>query len=180
MLFGLPGVAAVLFALLGPQSWRIIAGFLGAFFLVKGLRLDGFFSKAWEVLGNSFKTLSASFFFYLASVVTIIIAGVMTTYVPFATPLRTFAAISTGTLHIFFYGILSALIGLSIDSLPDRKKAYGFVSTGVGLGVVVLIFRSLGNWILEATYPLSYVVTTAVLGLAVATLTKLASKLIKE
>ena len=80
----------------------------------------------------------------------------------------------------FFYSALFVLLGLAIDILPDRKRAYDYVIMGVSLGVVTLVFNHFGRWLLDTTYPLSYVVTTTILGSFVVIIVKLAGKFISK
>ncbi|MBR9681005.1 MAG: DUF373 family protein [Candidatus Altiarchaeota archaeon] len=178
LLFGIPGFIALAYALLGGQGWRLIAGIFSAWLIVKGLRMENVLSSLFRYFKASFINLSTSFFLYLLSFVVGIIATVKVSYIE-GTPLEIAAKIAVDPALLYFYSILSLLIGLAIDSLPDKKKAYGFASSGVGLGVIVLVMRSVGSWVLDPTYPLSYVITTTLLGLVVVTMTKLSAKFIR-
>jgi putative membrane protein len=180
LIFGVPGLVALSYALLGDQSWRLVAGILSGFLIIRGLQIEKSIGNLLNYIKESFINLSTSFFLYLVSGVMGIIAMVKTTYLSGATTMELAAKISIETAPLFFYSILALLIGLAIDSLPNRLKAYSFVSLGVGLGVIVLVARSVGSWILDPTYPLSYVVTTTLLGLAVVTMVKLSAKFIKQ
>ncbi len=178
-LFGIPAIILLLYALFGTFSWRILAGVFSISLLLKWMLLNKKISKTWEYVKNSVLTLSLSFFLYLISGVLFVVAAVKTSYIPFTTTIEFFAHIAVKTAHLFFYGLLALLFGLAIDALSEKKKAFGFITAGVGLGVVMLVSRSLGSWILEPTYPLSYVITTTLLGLVIVTVVKLSSKLIK-
>ena len=178
-IFGLPGLVALLYAIFGAQGWRLVAGIISGMLIIKGLQLEDMLGKFLNYIKDSFINLSTSFFLYLISLVIGIIAAVKTTFLSGDTAMEMAAKISIDTMPLFFYSILALLIGLAIDSLPNRHRSYSFVSAGVGLGVVVLVMRSLGSWILDPTYPLSFVITTSLLGLMVITSVKLASKLIK-
>jgi len=179
LIFGVPGIIALAYALLGAQSWRLVSGVLAAYLIIKGLQLERWIGGLFSYFKRSFLNLSLSFFLYLVSAVLVVVATVKTTYIQAATTMELIARISVDTGPLFFYSVLSLLVGLAIDSLPNRQKAYSFISAGVGLGVVSLVARSVGSWILDPTYPLSYVVTTTLLGLIVVTFVKLSSKFIK-
>lgn len=178
-IFGLPGLVALLYAIFGAQGWRLVAGILSGMLIIKGLQLEDALGKFLNYIKESFLNLSTSFFLYLISLVIGIIAAVKTTFLSGDTTMELAAKISIDTAPLFFYSILALLVGLAIDSLPNRQRSYSFISAGVGLGVVVLVMRSLGGWILDPTYPLSFVITTSLLGLMVITSVKLASKFIK-
>lgn len=180
LLFGIPGLIALAYAILGGQGWRLIAGIFSAWLIVRGLRMEHSLKSLFRYFRESFINLSTSFFLYLVSLVVGIIATVKVTYISGSGPLEIAAKVAVDPALLYFYSILSLLIGLAIDSLPDKRRAYGFVSAGVGLGVIVLVLRSVGSWVLDPTYPLSYVVTTTLLGLVVVTMTKLSSKFIRQ
>lgn len=178
-IFGIPGLVALLYAIFGNQGWRLVAGILSSLLIIKGLQLEEILGNFFHYVKESFLNLSTSFFLYLTSAVIGIVAAVKTTSITGSTTTELAAKIAIDTAPLFFYSILALLVGLAIDYLPNRQKSYSVVSVGVGLGVVVLVMRSLGSWILDPTYPLSYVITTSLLGLVVITSVKLASKLIK-
>ena len=177
--FGVPALVALTYAFLGAQGWRVLAGLLGILLLIKGFNMERPAGRFAGYLKQSFINLTTSFFVYLTSLVLIIIAVVKSTGITGAGPLETAALITVKTGSLYYYGVLAALLGLAIDSLPDRKRAFGFLSIGVGFGVLFLVLRGVSSWILDPTYPLSYIVTTTVLGMVVATLVKLSSKFIK-
>ena len=178
LLFGIPGFIALAYAILGAQGWRLIAGVFSAWLIIKGLQMEKVLNSLLGYFKKSFINLSTSFFLYLVSLVVGIIATVKVTYIE-GTPLEIAAKIAVDPALLYFYSILSLLIGLGIDSLPNKKKAYGFISSGIGLGVIVLVMRSVGSWVLDPTYPMSYVITTTLLGLVVVTMTKLSAKFIR-
>ena len=179
MIFGVPGLIALAYALLGTQGWRLVAGILSGWLIVKGLQLEKSLSSLLNYFKHSFLTLSTSFFLYLVSVVLAVIATVKSTYITGSGIMEILAKMAISTVPLYFYSVLSLLIGLAIDSSSKKQKSYGFISAGVGLGVIVLVMRSVGSWVLDPTYPLSYVVTTTLLGLVVVTMIKLSSKFIK-
>jgi uncharacterized membrane protein len=179
LIFGVPGLIALAYALFGEQGWRLVAGVFAGLLIIKGLQLEKVMGSLFNYFKDSFINLSTSFFLYLVSAVTGVIALVKTSYLSGGTAVELVSRIAIETAPLFFYSILALLIGLAIDSLPNRKKAYNFASIGVGLGVIVLVARSVGSWILDPTYPLAYVVTTTLLGLFVVTLVKLSAKFIE-
>lgn len=179
IIFGIPGLIALTYALLGQQSLRLVAGILSGYLIIKGLQLEKALGNLLSYVKDSFVNLSTSFFLYLISAVLGVVAMVKTTYFYSGNTLELAARISIETAPLFFYSILALLLGVAIDSLPNKQKAYNYASLGVGLGVIVLVGRSVGSWILDPTYPLSYVVTTTLIGLVVVTLVKLSAKFIK-
>lgn len=179
-IFGIPGLIALAYAVLGAQGWRLVAGLVSGFLLIKGLQMEKAIASFWGKLKRSFLDLSTSFFLYLVSGVMGVMAAVKTSYLTAGSALEMAAKVSIETAPLFFYSVLSLLLGLAIDSLPNKQRAYQLASAGVGLGVVVLVMRSVSSWILDPTYPITYVVTTTLLGLVVITMTKGAVKFIRE
>ena len=79
LFIGAPGVAAVLYMLLGENGWRLIVGIVGVFLLIKGFSLENLFEKGTKELRASFATGRISFFTYGVSLL-IAILGIVVGY----------------------------------------------------------------------------------------------------
>ena len=178
--FGLPALALLIFAFLGMQGWRIFLGAIGIYLAIRALRIERRIIALLKYVQSSFVSISISFLLYLLSLVLFIITLVRAVGVTGSTVLIKFANIILVASHPFFYSMLFVLLGLAVDALPDRKSAYDYVTMGVSLGVVTLVFKHLGTWLLDTTYPLSYLVTTTILGSFVVIIVKLAGKFISK
>jgi len=75
LVFGLPALALLLTAVFGAEGWRAVLGLLGAYLLVKGFRLEGYFNAAGEELRESFNRKRLSFFFYVIAILIGALAG---------------------------------------------------------------------------------------------------------
>jgi len=72
LVFGLPAVILVLFAIFGAEGGRIILGVLGVYLLIKGFKLEKYFTS----VGDEFKTaLSRRRFAFFTYIVALIFAG---------------------------------------------------------------------------------------------------------
>ncbi len=178
--FGLPALALLMFAFFGAPGWRISLGVLGGYLTIRALKLESRIVALFKYIKESFVSLSISFLLYLLSIVLFIITLVKAVEAGGQTIVVRFANILLAASQPFFYGMLFVLLGLAVDALPDRKRAYDYVTMGVSLGVVTLVFKYFGTWLLDTTYPLSYVITTTILGSFVVIMVKLAGKFIPK
>ena len=176
IVFGIPGMVALVYALLGPSGWRLLSGLLGIYLIIKGIGLETNLAKFAGYVKNSFLSLSISFFLYLLSFILAVIGLVRATSVTGVTTTDILAKAAYVSSFPFLYSALLLIGGLVIDAWPDKRKAIQLIGMGVSLGVSLLILRSLSNWLLDPTYPLSYIVTTAVLGSCVVLLIKIIEK----
>ncbi|UCD02735.1 MAG: DUF373 family protein [Candidatus Aenigmatarchaeota archaeon] len=69
LVFGLPAIALLLIAIFGAEGWRAVLGILGAYLVIKGFRLEGYFSEAGEELRDSFTRRRLSFFIYIIGII---------------------------------------------------------------------------------------------------------------
>ena len=178
--FGIPALALLSFALFDIQGWRLFLGIVGFYLAIKALKIEQWIIESIKYVKKSFVSLSISFLLYLLSLVLFVITIIKTVGVAGDTLMIRFANILLTSSQPFFYSMLFILLGIAVDTLPNRKKAYEYITMGVSLGVVTLVFKHLGTWMLDTTYPLSYVITTTILGAVVVIVTKLAGKFISK
>ncbi|MBR9681791.1 MAG: DUF373 family protein [Candidatus Altiarchaeota archaeon] len=179
-IFGLPALALLIFAFFGMQGWRIFLGAVGIYLGIKALKVEARIISLFKYIRTSFVSLSISFLLYSLSFILFIITIIKTLGISGETVLIKFANILLTASQPFFYSMLFILLGVAVDALPDRRTAYDYVTMGVSLGVVTLVLRHFGTWLLDTTYPLSYVITTTILGSIVVIVTKLAGKFISK
>jgi putative membrane protein len=67
LVFGLPAIALLLYAVFDMAGWRFILGFLGAYLFIKGFRLEDYVLAVFEELKNSFTKRRFAFFVYIVS-----------------------------------------------------------------------------------------------------------------
>jgi putative membrane protein len=75
LVFGLPAVALLLTAIFGSEGWRAGLGLLGAYLLIKGFRLEGYFTDAGDELKDSFTRRRLSFFIYIIGILFAVLAA---------------------------------------------------------------------------------------------------------
>jgi|TARA_B100002003_G_C14154929_1_gene555855 putative membrane protein len=143
LFIGAPGVAAVLYMLLGENGWRLIVGIVGVFLLIKGFSLENLFEKGTKELRASFATGRISFFTYGVSLL-IAILGIVVGYdklsnlgVPISNLPNSAPIIINGSSNLIALAAIIALIGKSIDAILEKESLLKYVL----LVVFVIAFR---------------------------------------
>ncbi|NOZ82215.1 MAG: DUF373 family protein [Euryarchaeota archaeon] len=144
IVIGLPGVALVLYMLLGPHSWRIIGGVLGVFLILKGFNLEGTVARSISELREALISAKLSFFTYVVSAV-LAALGVLIGW-------RSVAGLSgyqeilpqftAASIDFFMFSALVALGGKSIDALLEGE--------GVSRYLVLMVFVIAIRLVLDA------------------------------
>ena len=67
LVFGLPAVALLLYALFDMAGWRLIVGIMGAYLFVKGFKLENYVYGFVEEMQSSFSKRKFAFFIYIVS-----------------------------------------------------------------------------------------------------------------
>lgn len=75
MLFGIPAIALILYAIFGTPAWRLIVGTVGAYLLIKGFFLESYVHGIISELKESAVKRQPSFFVYLSAAAMAVIAA---------------------------------------------------------------------------------------------------------
>ena len=75
LVFGLPAIALILWALFGMEGWRIIIGVVGAYLFIKGFKLGKYVTGTAEELQSALTRRRFAFFLYIVSIAFIIFAS---------------------------------------------------------------------------------------------------------
>lgn len=133
LVLGLPGIVLVLYMLLGPISWRLIAGTVGVFLLIKGFGLEGTVQRIFEEFRSSVVTGKISFFTYVVSIL-IAVVGIAVGYdevVGKGIALRSIReaapVFSSGAIIFLSFAAIIALIGKSIDAVLEKQGAWRYM-----------------------------------------------------
>ncbi|MFQ5887487.1 MAG: DUF373 family protein [Candidatus Hydrothermarchaeales archaeon] len=152
LLLGLPGIAFVLYMLLGMHGWRLIVGVMGVFLLIKGFNLEGQVEKLYDDLKSSFITGKISFFTYVVAVL-IGVVGIINGYdklrtQAYSTTLSGVPLFISGSINLLTFAAIVALIGKSIDALMEGRKIGKYLVTGVFVAAIYLIVDAISGLIL--------------------------------
>jgi len=160
LVFGLPAIALLLYALLGSAGWRIILGAIGVFLLIKGFKMEQYFSNFSKDLIRSFTTKSTSLFLYIISIA---IAGIAIVrsykYVLAYADMGIFemlAAFFSSSIFILWLSGTIFWIGICLS----RKKLFSrAVSVSIfGIAVAFVIYAAVNVILIPETPFLDFVV----------------------
>lgn len=126
IVFGIPAIFLIFYALLGSPGWRLTLGVLGAYLLIKGFHLEDPIVSAYEELQTSFTARRVTFFFYVVSLAITAIAlnsGYNALQMePTGDLIESSAAFLQGSIYLFFVAFLVSMVGRSILVFPERGK----------------------------------------------------------
>jgi len=74
LVFGLPAIALLLYALLGETGWRVIVGVVGAYLFIRGFKLEGYIYGMFNELKDSFTKRRFAFFMYIVAIAVFVLA----------------------------------------------------------------------------------------------------------
>ncbi len=151
IIIGLPGIALVLYMLLGPHSWRLIGGVLGVFLIIKGFDLEGVIFRSFQDFKTSFIAGRLSFFTYLVAV----ILAILGTFIGWReVEVHGYVSITEGvpdfivaSIDFFMFAALIALLGKSIDALLEEESVSRYMILMVFVIALRLILDSVALYI---------------------------------
>jgi putative membrane protein len=176
LIIGLPGVALILYFLLGERGWRLILGVVGTYLIIKGFDLEDQIHRFYEEFKSSFTTGRVSFFFYAVAVIIAAVgvlagvneinsAGVAYSNVMKSVPLFISKSIS---LIAFAGGVV--LFGMAVDSILEGQGVARYLFIGVLVVGVWLMANTLSLFILGQMSQMDFAVNiTLVLILSILT-----------
>jgi len=68
LVFGLPAIALLLYAILGYTGWRVIVGVVGAYLFIRGFKLEDYIFGVFNELKESFTRRRFAFFMYIVAI----------------------------------------------------------------------------------------------------------------
>lgn len=74
LVFGLPAIALLLYAIFGDTGWRIILGVVGAYLFIKGFKLEDYVYEVFNELKDSFTRRRFAFFMYIVALAVALLA----------------------------------------------------------------------------------------------------------
>ncbi len=147
LILGIPGLALILYMILGPHSWRVIFGIAGFFLLIKGFQLESYFEKGYEEFKNSFIAGKISFFTYAVAMILTSLGVIMgraeaLKQGAFESALDYLPYFLTGSIDFFMFAAIVAIIGKSIDAIVEGLPIYKYGVLIVFVVALRLIFSS--------------------------------------
>ncbi len=142
LVFGLPAVALLLTAIFGMEGWRAVLGILGAYLVIKGFKLEGYFTGAADELRESFTRKRLSFFLYMIGIVFATLAAyrgysLMNDWMVVGF-FETVAAFLSASIYYFWVAGAMAWVGKSIGSKKrSLSRAASIPLFGFAISLVV-------------------------------------------
>jgi putative membrane protein len=166
LVFGLPAIALLLIAIFGAEGWRAIMGILGAYLVIKGFRLESYFTGAAEELSDAFTRKRFAFFMYVLG---IIFAGLaayrgytfMTDWFVMGF-FETIAAFLSASVYYFWLAGAVAWVGKGVSS--KSRSARRIASIPIFGFAVTLVIHSGANLILQPDSPIYNFILSIVVG----------------
>ena len=145
LIFGIPSLVLLTFAIFGAEGYRIILGILGAYFFIKGFKLEEYAFSVINEFRTSFVARRLSFFLYIISIVTIFI-GIFRGHTASLEYLNigifeSAAAFLNSSIYIFWIAGSIAWVGKTMGS--EKKSILNILSIPIfGLALAIVIFSS--------------------------------------
>ena len=168
VVIGVPAIAMILYALFGSTGWRAVLGFLGAYLLIKGFKLEDIVMK----LVNEFKTVvlkrKISFFLYIVAIAVAIIGIKMGYYFTKTIKNRDILELSAyfikSSIYVLFLSYLIIIAGKIITLDPKKREVFKYVTlVALGFGVT-LVLSEASNVILTPEAGMANLFTYIVFG----------------
>ena len=142
LIFGLPSIALILYALFGLEGWRFILGLFGVYLFLKGFKLDNYILAGIDELRISLTKRRFAFFTYVVGIAIAILAlfrGYDSALTWLDTGLlETASAFTFSSIYLFFLAGAFAWIGKNI-SMGERsaRGIVGVIIFGFAVSLVI-------------------------------------------
>jgi putative membrane protein len=166
LVFGLPAVAFLLVAIFGAEGWRAVLGLLGAYLVIKGFRLEGYFSAAGEELQDSFTRRRLSFFIYIIGILFAVLAAyrgytVMEEWIVIGM-FETVASFLSASIYYFWVAGAMGWIGKIVGM--KKRTASRAVSIPMFGFAIAMVIHSGAQLILDPSASIYTFITSIVVG----------------
>jgi len=142
LVLGLPAIALLLFAFLGPLGWRFVIGAIALYLLVKGFQLENIINFMVNETKFAMSQKRISLFMYISSIALVLIAASTgfdaTKTLSEPTPFVTLAKFVNASVYIFFFAQAVVWVGWLIAH-PKLKTLTLLI---LGFSVAFLLFNA--------------------------------------
>lgn len=142
LVLGLPAIALLLFAFLGPLGWRFVIGAVALYLLVKGFQLENIVNVLVAEAKFAMSQKRISLFMYISSIALVLIAASTgydaTKALSDSTPFVALAKFVNASIYIFFFAQAVAWVGWLIAH-PKLKTLTLLI---LGFSVAFLLFNA--------------------------------------
>ncbi|RMF88816.1 MAG: DUF373 family protein [Methanobacteriota archaeon] len=136
LVLGIPGIALILYMLLGINAWRVIFGVVGILLVIKGFNLEGPLEENVSALKENLVTDKASFFTYIIAAL-VALVGLLRGYeavstIPYTSYIEALPFFISNSKDLLVAAALLALAGRGIDAIVEGR--------GLGKYLMLAIF----------------------------------------
>ena len=167
LVLGLPGIALILYMILGINAWRVIFGVFGILLVLKGFNVDDFLDRNIRSLKESLVTDKATFFTYIiASLVGLV--GLIRGYQAignsnYATYIDAAPFFINASKDLLAAAGLLALTGRSLDAVIERRGLGKYLMIATFLVSLWFVVSAVSSFILRAI-TIGELVVSAIIG----------------
>jgi len=145
LIFGLPAIILILYAVFGAEGWRAVVGVFGIYLLLKGFKLDDYIISGIEEMKESLTRRRFAFFTYIVGIA-VFILGTYRGYekmIPWVDIgiFELSSAFVSAAIFIYFLAAIIAWIGHSMSSRKRSGKTIASVSI-FGFAVSFVIYSA--------------------------------------
>jgi len=166
LVFGLPAIALILWALFGIEGWRIIIGVVGAYLFIKGFKLEKYFTGTFDELQSALTRRRFAFFLYIIAILFLVFA----TYSSFIATeglvvdnvFELASLYVSSSIYLYYFAAAMAWIGRNIGN-KKRSIRTVFAVTIFGLAISVVIY-SAAQLIANPLLPLMDFILSVIIG----------------
>jgi putative membrane protein len=145
LVFGLPAIALLLYALLGETGWRVIVGVVGAYLFIRGFKLEDYVLGVFNEFKDSFTKRRFAFFMYIVAIAVTMLAvyrgyNSVTDFIN----LGLFEATSAFLIaSIYFFWIAGTIAWLGKGMTTKERKTSRIASIPLfGLAATLVIYNA--------------------------------------
>ncbi|MBU2559802.1 DUF373 family protein [archaeon] len=154
LILGLPGVALILYFILGERGWRLILGVIGTFLIIKGFDLEDQIHRFYDEFKSSFTTGRVSFFFYAVALIIAavgMLAGINeinSSGFAYGDVMKSVPLFISKSIDLIAFAAGVALAGKAVDSFLEGEGVARYLFIGILIFGVYLMAITLSRFIL--------------------------------
>jgi len=162
LIFGLPAVILVLFAMFGVEGGRLILGILGAYLLIKGFKLEKYITSVFDELKTSLTRRRFAFFAYIVALIFASLASYRG-YMSLADWINVgifeaFSGFVTASIYFYFLAGSIAWVGRSISLGKQKKSGRKIVSVPIfGFAISLVVYNAANIILTPQTSMLTFI-----------------------
>jgi len=166
LVLGVPGIALILFMLLGANAWRVVLGVVGILLVIKGFNLEEPLENNIASLKEALVTDKASFFTYIIAAL-VGLVGILRGYqavraLSYTSYVEAIPFYISSSKDLVLAAGLLALAGRGIDAVIEGRGLGKYIILAIFLLALWLIVGAISSFILQEITLVQLLVSTGV------------------